>query len=200
MNRARAGDGAGPFVWNRTSPSRPIARLLRYYDMNKRLWRVTFLAGLLFSTLPGCARTPAADPQPVALEAAIQRWLTAVNAQDVVTLSTAMTVDVELSDGAVTVKGRDAAIRALGELATHGRLVATSREISLANEVAWHVVGLSQIQKNGDVKARGQALEIWMQVEGEWRVHRRLLAEVVTAELSLTRPATNEPVLDRPRN
>ena len=143
----------------------------------------------------------AADPERVALEAAIHRWMTAVNAQDVDTLTTTMTEDVELLDAnTATVTGRNAAIRALREVVTRGQLVATSRELTIAHDVAWRVVGLAQTQKNGDVHARGQALEIWKRVNGEWRLHRQMAAGVITPAVSLTRPSTSEPVLDRPRN
>ena len=170
--------------------------------MNKAIWRTPLLAGLLVSGLLACTRAPAApESNRVELEAAIQRWMTAVNAQDVATLTSTMTEDVELLDANTTmVAGRDAAIRVLREAVTRGRLNATSREISIANDVAWHVVGLTQTQKNGDVHARGQALEIWKRVKGEWKLHRRMAAGVITPGDALTRPSTSEPVLDRPRN
>ena len=94
--------------------------------------------------------------------------------------------------------GREAAIRALREWVTRGKLLAMSREITIVDGVAWHVVGLMQSQKNGDVHARGQALEIWQRVNGEWKMRRRMTS-VVAPEISVTRPATNEPVLDQPK-
>jgi ketosteroid isomerase-like protein len=157
-------------------------------------------AGLLVSGLLACTLVLAADPERVALEAAINRWTTAVNAQDVDTLTKTMTEDVELLDTTATVTGRDAAIRALREVVTRGQLVATSREITIAQDVAWRVVGYAQTQKNGDVHARGQALEIWKRVKGEWQLHRQMAAGILTPAVSLTRPSTTEPVLDRPRN
>ena len=168
--------------------------------MNKALWRVAPWAVLLVGGLLACTMAPAADPERVALEAATHRWTTAVNAQDVDTLTRTMTEDVELLDEYAAVTGRDAAIRVLREVATRGQLVATSREITIANDVAWHVVGFTQTQKNGDVHARGQALEIWKRVKGEWKLHRQMAAEVITPADLLTRPSTSEPVLDRPRN
>jgi ketosteroid isomerase-like protein len=166
--------------------------------MYKTLARA-LLAGLLVSGWLTCGMAHAADSERVALAAAIERWMTAVNARDVATLGTTMTEDVELLDDAATVKGRDAAIRALGEVATRARLVGMTREITIANDVAWHVVGLAQIQKNGDVRALGQALEIWKRVNGEWKLHRRMTTGAVTPGELLTRPSTREPVLDRPR-
>jgi ketosteroid isomerase-like protein len=157
---------------------------------------------LLVSGLLACAKAPAAqDPERVALEAAMHRWTTAVNAQDAGTLAATMTEDVELFDGnAATVTGRNAAIGALREIATRGQLAATSREITIANDVAWHVVGFTQTQKNGDVHARGQALEIWKRVKGEWKLHRQMAAGVISPADLLSRPPTGEPVLDRPAN
>ena len=169
--------------------------------MNKALRRVAPWAVLLMGGLFTFTMALAADTESVALEAAIQRWMTAVNAQDVETLATTMTEDVELLDAdAATATGRDAAIRALREVVTRGQLLATSREITIVNDLAWRVVGLAQTQKNGDVHARGQALEIWMRVKGEWKLHRQMAAEVFTPADSLTRPSTSEPVLDRPKN
>ena len=168
--------------------------------MNKTLWRATPWAVLLVSGLLACTNAPAANPERVALEAAIHRWAGAVNAQDVGTLTTTMTEDVELLDENVTVTGREAVIRALREVAARGKLVATSREITLANEVAWHVVAFTQTQKNGDVHARGQALEIWKREKGEWKLHRQMAAGLITPAELLTRPSLDEPVLDRPAN
>ena len=168
--------------------------------MTKSLWRVTVFAGLLVAGVMACARTPAAPDSRAALEAAVQRWTTAVNARDVATLTALMTEDVELSNDSATVTGRDAAIRALRDVVAPGRLVATTRELTMANDVAWHVVGLTQVQKNGDVQPRGRALEIWKHVNGEWRLHRRMAAGVLATPDSLTRPSTKEPVLDRPTN
>ena len=168
--------------------------------MNKTLWRATPWAVLLVSGLLACTNAPAANPERVALEAAIHRWAAAVNAQDAGTLTTTMTEDVELLDENVAVTGREAVIRALREVAARGKLVATSREITLANDVAWHVVAFTQTQKNGDVHARGQALEIWKREKGEWKLHRQMAAGLITPAELLTRPSLDEPVLDRPAN
>ena len=169
--------------------------------MNKALRRIAPWAVLLTGGLLAFTLALAEDPERVALEAATHRWITAVNAQDVDALTSTMTEDVELLDAdAVMATGRDAAIRALREVVTRGQLLATSREITIVNDLAWRVVGLTQTQKNGDVHARGQALEIWMRVKGEWKLHRQMAAGVFTPADSLTRPSTSEPVLDRPRN
>jgi ketosteroid isomerase-like protein len=164
--------------------------------MRKTLRRVTLLAGLLFSGLLACTMAPAANSERAALEATIHRWLSAVNAQDVATLTATMTEDVELLDETASATGRDAAIRALLN-ATRGQLVATSREITITNDIAWHLAGLAQTQKNGDVQARGRVLEIWKREKGTWKLHRRMASGIAPANL-LIRPSTREPVLDRP--
>jgi ketosteroid isomerase-like protein len=165
--------------------------------MNNGIWRVVTLVVLLFSGLLACTRVPAADPARVALEGAIQRWVTAVNAQDVATLNGMMTDDVELLDAnGATRAGREAAIRELRDAASRGKLSATTREIEIADTVAWHVVALAQTQKNQDVRARGQALEIWKRENGAWKLHRRMSAGITPD--SLTRPSPKDPVLDRP--
>ena len=66
--------------------------------MNKALWRAT-VGSLLVGGLLACTKALAAGSERVALEAAIHRWMTAVNAQDVSTLAATMTEDVELLDG-----------------------------------------------------------------------------------------------------
>ena len=168
--------------------------------MSRTLWRVTLLAGLLATGLLACARSPAADSERAAFEGAIQRWMTAVNSRDAATLNKTMTEDVQLLDDGATVTGREAAIRELRESVVRGQLVATTRELEISNDVGWHVAGLSQTNKNGDVHALGQALEFWKRVDGEWKLHRRMTAGVIPPDVSVTRPSTKEPVLDRPEH
>jgi ketosteroid isomerase-like protein len=142
----------------------------------------------------------AADAERVALEAAVDRWVAAVNAQDVAALTATLTEDVELLDGTAVVTGRDAAIRALRDVAARGKSGAASREITIARDVAWRVADFTQTQKNGDVHSRGQALEIWKREKGKWKLHRLMAAGLIKPANSLSRPAPDEPVLDRPRN
>jgi ketosteroid isomerase-like protein len=149
------------------------------------------------ASLLGCAMAFGSDSGRLALEAAIHRWNSAVNARDLATLEATMTGDVQLSDGTSTVTGQDAAMRALREVATCGRLVASTREITIANDIGWHVVALTQIQENGDVRVLGQALEIWMRVNGEWKLHRRMMSSFGDPGDLLKRPPPDEPVLDR---
>jgi ketosteroid isomerase-like protein len=165
--------------------------------MNHAIWRIVPLAGLLLSGLLACAMAPAADSELASAEAAMQQWTTAINAQDVVTLSATMTDDIELANDTGTVSGRDAAVRALRNIAARGALVANTREITIVGDLAWRVVGFTQIQTGSVVHSRGHALEIWKRVDGEWRLHRQTWAGVGKPEESLTRPSTKEPVLDR---
>lgn len=170
--------------------------------MNKTLWRVAPLSVLLVSGLLACTTVLAApESDRAALDAAIQRWMTAVDSQDVDGLKATMTEDVALLNAnAATVAGRDAAIRALREVAARGKLVATTREITIVKDVAWRVTGLAQTQKNGDVHARGMALEIWKRENGEWKLHRQMAGGIHAPADLLTRPPADEPVLDRPKN
>jgi len=167
--------------------------------MNRSSRRVFRLARLLATGLLACTPLFAAESaNGTALRAAIHGWTAAVTGGDAETLSATMTEDVELSDSITTVTGRDAAVRSLLG-ATYGRMVTMTQEVTIADDVAWHVVALAQVQKNGDVHASGQALEIWKRVRGEWKLHRRMVAERTSTRDLLTRPSTSEPVLDRPR-
>jgi ketosteroid isomerase-like protein len=158
--------------------------------MNKALWLALLVSTMAF----------AADPDRAALEAAMHRWTTAVNTQDSNALNATMTEDVQLLDETTTVTGRDAAIRTLREVAARGPLVATTREITIAKDVAWRVGGFTQSRKNGDVHALGQATEIWKRVKGTWKLHRQMAPGLISPKDLLTRPSLNEPVLDSPKN
>jgi ketosteroid isomerase-like protein len=169
--------------------------------MNDAIRRLAPLATWLVGGVFACAvavATPHTDR--AALESATHRWMSAVNAQDVETLTGTMTADVELHGNMAAVTGRDAVIRKLREVATRGPMVATTHEITIANDVAWRLVGLTQTRSNGDVHALGKALEIWKRVNGEWRLHRHMAGDVIAPAISLTRPSTSEPVLDQPEN
>ena len=167
--------------------------------MDKSTWRSTLLCCLLAGQLLACT-APAADSGRAAVAAAVGRWVSAVNARDARALEATMTEDVELADGAATIQGRGAAVRSLRELAAQGALSATTREITVSNEVAWRFCDVTLTRKNGDVQVLGQALEIWKLVNGEWRLHRRLATAANAPDISPTRPPLDEPVLDQPRN
>ena len=168
--------------------------------MNKRLRRLAPSAGWLMIGLLASTIAFAAISERVALEAAIHRWTTAVNARDVDAMNATMTEDVQLLDDSTTMAGRDAAIRALREVATRGQLVATTREITIANDVAWRVGVFTQTRKNGDVHVLGQTLEIWRRVKGKWKLQRQMALGLIAPKDLLTRPPPNEPVLDQPKN
>ena len=170
--------------------------------MNERLrlagpLAASLVGGLLAATMALAAQ----DPSREALDSAMQRWTTAVNARDAATLISTMTEDVELLDAtAATVTGGDAVTKTLLEVAKRGSLDATSREIAIAGDVAWRVVAFTQTRKDGVVHAHGQALEIWRRVRGKWQLHRQLAAGIIAPANLLSRPSADEPVLDRPRN
>lgn len=166
--------------------------------MNKTLFRITSLATLLVGNLLACASPSSPNADRQLLETAVQRWTAAVNTRDVGALRASMTDDVEVSDNLTTARGRDAAIGALRDSVAQGSLKAVTRELTIAGDVAWHAVGLTQTLKNGDVQSRGLALEIWKRVDGSWKLHRRLATG--SPGVSLTRPRPDEPVLDRPRD
>jgi ketosteroid isomerase-like protein len=166
--------------------------------MKTTLWRVA-LWGLLGGALLACARTPAAtDPPRAALESAIQRWVAAVNAGDEAALAATMTEDVELADGTAIATGRSAAIRALRESTARGKLVVTTREIVLSGDEARHTAGLARI-RDGVLQPSGEARDSWKRVNGAWQLHRWTVSGA-EPDVSLTRPSTKEPVLDRPQN
>lgn len=164
--------------------------------MHDSPWRISWLAGLLVGGLLACTAASASDPDRDALRSTIQLWAFAVNSQDVPRLIETMTEDVELSDGTSTVAGRGAAIESLRESVSRGRLLTSTREIAVAEDIGWHVAWLAQAQKNGDVHARGQALEIWKRVNGVWKLHRRMVSDSRDSGELLKRPSTREPVLD----
>ena len=165
--------------------------------MNKSLWLIApLMAGLL-----ACASALASqEADRAALDAAIQRWTTAVNAGDVDALEATMTEDVEFMDGKTVVTGRDAVIRALRDVPTRGRLATMHRDIGIANLFAWRTAGFTQTTKNGDVNVPGAPLEIWKRVQGTWKLHRQMGGGLIvpTGPLVLTSP--NGPVTDQRKN
>jgi ketosteroid isomerase-like protein len=152
---------------------------------------------MLASALLACA-APAADGRRASLEDAIQRWVAAVNARDADALSSLMDEGVELQDEKGTVSGRDAAIQALREIAARGKLIAVTRELTLTDDTARHVAALSQLQRDAVHHARGEVVEDWRRVDGEWKLYRRKVTSAGPG-VTLTRPPTKEPALDQPR-
>lgn len=164
--------------------------------MNLSIRHRALCAGWLAGGLLACAATPAKDPARAALEASIARHEAAIAAGDVNALNATLTDDVELLDGGSSVAGRGRAARKLLASGAY-RLRAASREIVIAGDLAWRIVGLTRSEKNGIVEARGQALEIWKRIAGEWRLHRRLVADANMPDIPLTRPPADQPVLDK---
>ena len=137
-----------------------------------------------------------------ALEAASQAWVKAFNAHDMEALMKLSTEDVALIEpsAAVPVNGPKA-VRAAWESASgsiQGRVASVTREVSVAGDIAWRTAVVTNKLPNGEVAARGQSLEIWKRVNGEWRLHRQMSAHVLTLPRLRPGPPPSQPALDAP--
>jgi ketosteroid isomerase-like protein len=137
-----------------------------------------------------------------ALEAASQAWVKAFNAHDIDGLMKLATPDVALIEpsAAVPVNGPQA-VRAAWESASgsiEGRVASVTREVSVAGDVAWRTAVVTNKLPNGEVAARGQSLEIWKRVNGEWRLHRQMSANILTLPRLRPGPPPSKPALDAP--
>jgi len=122
-----------------------------------------------------------------AIEATAQAWIKAFNARDERTLSALATEDsIVLDANTPPVTGVRA--REAWKKAVTGPVTSTSKEIVIDGDIAWRVA----------VLGKGQALEIWKRVGGEWKLHRQMSSNLLTQSNLLSPPA--EPVLDRPTN
>jgi ketosteroid isomerase-like protein len=145
----------------------------------------------------------AEDPADLrALEEASQAWIKAFNAHDVDGLMKLATPDVALIEpsAAVPVNGPQA-VRAAWESASgsiQGRVASVTREVSISGEVGWRAAVVTNKLPNGEVAARGQSLEIWKRVNGEWRLHRQMSANILTLPRLRPGPPPSRPALDAP--
>lgn len=161
---------------------------------------------VLLAFLPGFSAIVVADEarDRAALEAAAQAWIKAFDARDADALVAFATDDVVLIDPnvAAPVSGRDAArvawSQALG--AAQGQVTSATKEAVIAGDVAWRMGALTNTLPNASVNAvnRGQSLEIWKRVNGQWKLHRQMASGILTQPR--LRPPPSEPVLDTPRN
>jgi ketosteroid isomerase-like protein len=181
--------GAGFFFTERamlTFPQLPAATLL-------------FLLGL-----SQCAHADdAADRR--AIEAAAQSWTKAFNARNADQLLELATDDIVLMGAqAPPISGRQAAreqlARAVGT--AKGQLSNATKEIVTDGDVAWRIAALAHELPGREAKSpaesRGQALEIWKRVQGEWRLHRQMSSGLLARPNFGRRPDPSEPVLDKP--
>jgi ketosteroid isomerase-like protein len=153
---------------------------------------------LLLGTAPLAFADEAADR--AAVEAGAQAWINAFNARKVDALVALTTEDVVLLDpGVPPVSGRDAAHRAWQQAlgAAQGKLTTSTKEITIAGDIAWRIGALAHRLADGEV-IRGQSLEIWKRARGEWKLHRQMSSAVLAQPKPLTRPPS-EPIYDQPR-
>ena len=145
----------------------------------------------------------AEDPADLrTLEAATQAWVKAFNAHDTDALMKLATPDVALIEpsAAVPVNGPQA-VRAAWEAASadmQGHVASVTREVSIAGDIAWRTAVVTNKLPNGEVAARGQSLEIWKRVNGEWRLHRQMSANILTLPRLRPGPPPSRPALDAP--
>ena len=122
-----------------------------------------------------------------AIEATAQAWTKAFNARDERALSALATEDLIVLD-ANTPPVTGARAREAWKRAVTSPVTSTSKEIVIDGDIAWRVA----------VLGKGQALEIWKRVGGEWKLHRQMSSNLLTQSNLLSPPS--EPVLDRPTN
>ena len=133
-----------------------------------------------------------------ALEAAARAWITAFNAHDADALMRLATADVALVDP--TVNGPQAVRTAWTRASqdAQGQVSSITREVVIAGDVAWRTAALTHKLANGEVAARGQSLEIWKHVSGEWKLHRQMSSSILTLPRLRPGPPPSRPALDAP--
>lgn len=156
---------------------------------------------LLLGVSPLALATEASDR--AAIEAAAQAWIKAFNARDADAMVALTTEDVVLLDPNVPpISGRKAAraawLRALG--AAQGQVTTASKEIAIAGDVAWRIGAFAHKLPHDDSANRGQSLEVWQRMNGQWKMHRQMSSTLLAQPKLLTRPNPAEPILDTPRN
>jgi hypothetical protein len=75
-----------------------------------------------------------------------------------------------------------------------------TKEWVIAGDVAWRIGVLTHNLPRGNIVSRGQSLEIWKRVKGEWKMHRQMSTSILAQPKLLPRPLPPEPVLDAPGN
>jgi ketosteroid isomerase-like protein len=171
---------------------------IRAMHIQTRRWFAAALL-LLLSVSTVALADEAADR--VALEAAAQAWTKAFNARDIDALVSLVTPDAVLLDpGVAPVSGREAVretlARALG--AARGPVTTATKEIVIAGDIAWRIGALTHKLPVANAVSRGQSLEIWKRVKGEWKIHRQMSSGILIEPKLLPRPLPSEPMLDTP--
>jgi len=150
-----------------------------------RLLAIAWIASL--GIVPEALATEAADR--AAIEVAAQAWAKAFNTRDVNTLLALATEDLIVIDANTSMTGaraREAWKKAVG--AAQGQITSSSKEIVVADDVAWRIAALG----------KGQTLEVWKRVGGGWKLHRQMSPNLLAPSNLLSPPS--EPVLDQPTN
>ena len=160
------------------------------------------LRAAALSVLLGISTLALADEvaDRAAVEARAQTWMKAFNARNAEALVALTTEDVILLDPSVPpVSGREAARRDWQQAldAANGKATTSTKEIVIAGDIAWRIGALAHTLGNGEV-IRGQSLEIWKRVQGEWKLHRQMSSSILAQPKLLPRPPS-EPIYDRPR-
>jgi len=124
------------------------------------------------------------------MDQGIQDALVALATPDVVLMDT--NVDAPVS-------GREAARQAWAQAvsAAQGQVTMATKEAVIVGDVAWRIGALTHTPPKSNRVTRGQSLEIWKRVNGEWRIHRQMASTILT--VPRLRPLPSEPVLDTPR-
>lgn len=96
--------------------------------------------------------------------------------------------------------GREAARAAWRQAvaASRSQITTATKELVVAGDVAWRIGAFTHKLPGGDVAGRGQSLEIWKRVNGQWKIHRQMSSAILVQEKLLPRPLPAEPILDKP--
>ncbi len=165
--------------------------------MTQRIVWLTVLALLISPVSFGEERADAR-----AIEAAAHAWIEALNERNLDEMAQRATEDVVLMDATQPpISGREAARaawrRSLPDSGT--RITSTTKELEVDEDIAWRIGALAHERVSGQVVSRGQALEIWKRVAGEWKLHRQMSSGLLARQPLLRRPVPTEPVLDDAR-
>jgi ketosteroid isomerase-like protein len=137
-----------------------------------------------------------------AIEAAAQAWAKAYDARDTDALMALATDDVVLLDPSLPpASGRKAAGEAWARALSNAtrQVTAATKEIVIVGDVAWRIGVFTDKLSNHDVAGRGQSLEIWKRVNGQWKLHRQMTSGLLSQAIQFGPPPSG-PILDAPRN
>lgn len=134
-----------------------------------------------------------------ALDAAARAWLHAFNELDADAMAALATKDVILMDGTMPpIAGRQATRAAWrGSLPDSGiRVTSATKNLEITGDIASRIAAFVYEGPNGQVVSRGQSLELWKRVGGEWKLHRQMSSGLLAQQPLLRRPLPTDRVLD----